>query len=80
MHVAKKAGRKANKAECEDVLGRIRGAVDAVAGAREMKGLEGKVGGFCTVLFQGRAPQVQGQGQSAGGQKEKQKVEAASAG
>lgn len=82
---AKKKGRKASVEECEGVLGRIRGAVEMVPGAREAKALEGKVGGFCTVLFQGRVPVVQGQGQAQGGGagakgKQKEKVEQANAG
>lgn len=73
---AKKAGRKATAAECEDVLARIRRVVDEVPGAREAKALEGKMGGFCTVLFQGRTPQVQGLEKGGGVKKGKQKVEA----
>lgn len=80
---AKKSGRKASVEECRGVLGRIRGAVDMVQGAKEAKGLEGKVGGFCTVLFQGRVPVGQGQGQQGGGGvkgKQKEKIREASAG
>lgn len=53
---SKKKGRKASREECEEVLGRIRGVVEAVNGAKETsKGLEGKVGGFATLVFQGKA-------------------------
>lgn len=72
---AKKAGRKANTSECEDLLKRIQSAVDAVPGAKEAKGLQGKMGGFCTMLFQGKPPQVK----PAGGQKGQQRAQDASA-
>lgn len=75
---AKKAGRKANTSECEDVFRKIKDAVDAVPGAKEAKALEGKMGQFCTILFQGRPPQAQTR--NAGGQKAQQNAPAASAG
>lgn len=55
---SKKRGRKASVEECKDVLARIRGVVGAVDGAKEAKGMEGKVGGFATMFFQGRAQAV----------------------
>ncbi|KAK3703453.1 hypothetical protein LTR37_014443 [Vermiconidia calcicola] len=51
---AKKRGRKASGEECEQVLGQLRGCVKAVEGAREVKALEGKMGGFAVLSFQGR--------------------------
>jgi len=50
---AKKQGRKATRAECEGVLGRIREAVAEVQGAKEVS-MEGKVGGFVTMMLQGK--------------------------
>lgn len=55
---SKKRGRKASLEECQGVLGRIRKAADAVDGAREAKEMNGKVGSFATVYFQGRAQKV----------------------
>ncbi|KAK5113748.1 hypothetical protein LTR85_010765 [Meristemomyces frigidus] len=48
-------GRRATQAECEGVLKAIYGTVDAVPGAKELKRLDGKVGGFATLVLQGRA-------------------------
>lgn len=53
---AKKQGRKATKQECEGVMKRIYGVVDDVPGSRELKRLEGKLGGFASLVLQGRAP------------------------
>lgn len=54
---SKKKGRKASAEECEVVLQKIRKTVDGVDGAKEAKNMEGKVGGFATLFFQGRPPQ-----------------------
>ena len=51
---AKKRGRRASGEECEQVLGQLRRCVKAVEGAREVKALEGKMGGFAVLSFQGR--------------------------
>ena len=56
---SKKKGRKATPAECQDVLKRIRETVDGVSGAKEAKSMEGKLGGFATMFFLGRAQQTQ---------------------
>lgn len=55
---SKKRGRKASVEECKEVLRRIREVVGGVEGAKEGKGMEGKVGGFATLFFQGRAQVV----------------------
>lgn len=52
---AKKRGRKASKEECEEVLAKIREVVEGVRGAKEPKPFEGVVGGFATMVFQGKA-------------------------
>ena len=52
---AKKRGRKASKEECQEVLGKIRAAAESVKGATELRSLDGVVGGFATVMFQGKA-------------------------
>lgn len=52
---AKKRGRKASKEECEEVLGKIREVAEGVRGAKEPKGFEGVVGGFATMVWQGKA-------------------------
>ncbi|KAK4546365.1 hypothetical protein LTR36_002042 [Oleoguttula mirabilis] len=59
---AKKQGRKATGPECEGVVKRILETVGAVPGARELKPLDGKMGGFATIVLQGRAP---GQGKQS---------------
>ena len=56
---AKKAGRKATLGECEQVLQRIRRNVSAVEGGREVRAMEGKLGGVATLFFQGRLGKVQ---------------------
>lgn len=54
----KKRGRKATLAECEEVLEKIREVAGSVKGAKEAKELEGKVGGFATMVIQGKAGAV----------------------
>ncbi|WPG99847.1 Hypothetical protein R9X50_00266700 [Acrodontium crateriforme] len=49
-------GRQATLDECKAVLDKIAKNVDSVKGARELKALEGKVGGFATLTLQGAAP------------------------
>ena len=61
---AKKKGRKASEAECEGVLERLRGAVGGVEGAREVKRMEGKVGGFAVLEFQGKVGLAQAKEES----------------
>lgn len=56
---AKKKGRKADKADCEGVLQKIYEKVDAVPGAKRLKELDGKLGGFATLVLQGRPPNEQ---------------------
>ena len=52
---AKKRGRKASKEECQEVLEKIRAVAESVKGATEMRSMDGVVGGFATVMFQGKA-------------------------
>lgn len=56
---SKKRGRKASVEECQGVLKKIREVVSAVDGAKEAKSMEGKVGAFATLYFQGRAAAAQ---------------------
>lgn len=56
---AKKKGRKATEGECNEVLAKIRKTVDSVNGAKETKPMEGRLGGFVTLSFQGRMLQQQ---------------------
>jgi len=56
---AKKRGRKASKEECEEVLEKIRGVADGVTGAKEAKPMEGAVGGFATMVWQGKVGAAQ---------------------
>jgi translation initiation factor IF-3 len=51
---AKKKGRKASTEECKGVLERIRGVVGNVDGAKEVRDMEGRVGGFAALRFQGK--------------------------
>ncbi|TKA54563.1 hypothetical protein B0A55_13355, partial [Friedmanniomyces simplex] len=51
---AKKRGRKATLAECEEVLKRIEGCVGGVEGASVARRLDGKMGAFATMVLQGR--------------------------
>jgi translation initiation factor IF-3 len=67
---SKKRGRKATLAECEGLLEKIRGVADGVGGAKVLKEFEGKMGGFATVVYQGRAPGVVVGGKAAGTKKE----------
>ncbi|KAK3679983.1 Protein SABRE [Recurvomyces mirabilis] len=60
---AKKRGRKATKVECEGVLGKIRETLGAVPGAKEIKSLDGKLGGFATLILQGSASAAAAQAQ-----------------
>lgn len=57
---SKKRGRKATLAECEGLLEKIRGVADGVGGAKVLKGFEGKMGGFATLVYQGKAGAVSG--------------------
>ena len=52
---AKKRGRKASKEECADVLAKIKTVAEGVKGAKEAKPMEGPVGGFATLVWQGKA-------------------------
>jgi translation initiation factor IF-3 len=58
---AKKRGRKASREECEEVLAKIRAVAEGVKGAKETKAMEGAVGGFATLVWQGKAGVAQGQ-------------------
>lgn len=51
---SKKRGRKASLEECERVLERLRDCVGSVEGARETEGMQGKIGGFATLVLMGR--------------------------
>lgn len=53
---SKKRGKQASEQGCKDVLERIREVVGGVKGAREVRGMEGKVGGFATLVYQGKVP------------------------
>ncbi|KAF2718903.1 hypothetical protein K431DRAFT_287227 [Polychaeton citri CBS 116435] len=58
VFAAKKRGRKATREECDALLGKIAKVVDTVPGAKEHKnGLQGKIGGFATLLLEGRTQQ-----------------------
>lgn len=50
----KKRGRKATREECENVLSRVKEAVESVDGAKEKEAWQGKMGGFMSVTFQGK--------------------------
>jgi len=56
---AKKRGRKASKEECQEVLEKIRAVAEGVRGAKEAKAMEGAVGGFATLIWQGKAGAAQ---------------------
>jgi len=58
---AKKKGRKATTEECEAVVKKVVETMEGVKGARELKPLEGRLGGFATWVLQGKAA---GQGQA----------------
>lgn len=51
---SKKRGRKASLEECQGVLERIRECVEGVDGARELEKMEGKMGGFATMVLMGK--------------------------
>jgi len=51
---AKKKGRKASEEECREVLGKIKEVLGRVEGAKEVRAMEGKVGGFAMVRLQGK--------------------------
>lgn len=53
----KKRGRKATAAECEEVLGKLREVAGSVNGVKESP-MEGKMGGFATLTFQGKVGAV----------------------
>lgn len=72
----KKRGRKASLAECEEVLEKIREVAGSVKGAKETKELEGKVGGFATMVIQGKAGAVAAA--AAAREQEKAQVDSAS--
>lgn len=55
---AKKRGRKASREECEVVLEKLRTAVGEVEGAKQREATTGKIGGFVTMVFQGRPVKV----------------------
>jgi translation initiation factor IF-3 len=50
----KKKGRKATEEDAERVMGRIKGAVGEVRGAKEFKPMEGKLLGLTTLCFEGK--------------------------
>nr|POF13465.1 hypothetical protein CFP56_02488 [Quercus suber] len=54
----KKRGLKASPEQCAEVLRKIRKVVDEVDGAREVKAMQGKVGAFATLSFQGTPPKT----------------------
>lgn len=58
----KKDGRKASPKECDEVIAKVRQAVTEVEGAKESKGMEGKVGGTATLFFEGRAREKEKRG------------------
>lgn len=49
----KKQGRVASMEECQEVLRRIKETVEGVKGAKEVKAMEGPVGGLATLLLEG---------------------------
>lgn len=51
---AKKRGRKASREECEAVLEKVMQVVGEVEGAKQREEMQGKIGGFVTMVFQGR--------------------------
>ena len=55
---SKKRGRKATLAECEGLLEKIKGVADEVGGAKVLKEFDGRMGGFATIVYQGKAPGV----------------------
>ncbi|KYG45160.1 hypothetical protein M433DRAFT_34797, partial [Acidomyces richmondensis BFW] len=51
---AKKKGRKATMGECEALVKRVMETMERVKGAKELKPLEGQLGGFATWVLQGK--------------------------
>lgn len=49
----KKGGKKANLEECESVVARIVETAEGVEGAKQLKKMEGKLGGVATLFFEG---------------------------
>lgn len=49
----KKRGRVATREECDNVLSRINAAIEEVKGAKQIKAMEGKVGGVAMLLLEG---------------------------
>ena len=64
---SKKRGRKATAVECEELLEKVRKCVEGVPGAKEFKGMEGKIGGFAVMSFQGKVVQQEAKGDIEGG-------------
>ena len=54
---SKKKGRKASTSDCEEVLQRIKKTVESVSGSKETKGMEGKLGAFAMLSYQGKMQQ-----------------------
>jgi len=61
---SRKRGRKATLAECEGLLEKIKGVADEVEGAKVLKELDGKMGGFATLIYQGKAGTASGKSSS----------------
>lgn len=55
---SKKGGRRATLDECDEVIKRVRSTVDDVKGTTEPKAMDGRVGAFATLTFQGRPPSI----------------------
>lgn len=53
----KKGGRKASVDECAEVVRKIVEVAEGVEGAKQLKGMEGKLGGVATLFFEG--PKIQ---------------------
>lgn len=52
----KKGGRVASVEDCNALLQKIREQAESVQGAKELKALEGKLGGFATLSYEGPKP------------------------
>lgn len=65
VFASKRRGRKATMAECQGMLDQIRKLADGVSGARESQEFEGKMGGFATLKYQGKAGAVVKEGAGA---------------
>lgn len=65
VFASKRRGRKATMAECQGMLDQIRKLADGVSGARESQEFEGKMGGFATLKYQGKAGAVAKEGGGA---------------